>query len=126
MESVYPVSHADLNSAEGFLLLSPALPVGAVITAAYIEVSVAFEDNGVGGRAGSSTIRLGFEDIGNGDLLADSTLRDNFQIGTTELLGENTITIVDEPKPLAVIWTEKALVSALTAGSMDIFVEWNS
>lgn len=100
------------------------IPDNAIITQVFIDVTTTF----VGNVDDSSTIKMGIEDqdddtvaavaISNGANPWDAGIKAGIQVDTAA-----TMVKLSARRKLAVTWTSNA-DSALTAGSMDVFISW--
>ncbi len=126
------VLYSDLNTATTGVafLTGPTIPNNAIIKQVYYEVLTTFVDNGTAGNADSATIKLGIEDQDNDELAAvaisdggnpfDAGIHAGISVGTAA-----TMLKLSAARQLAVTWTAGTGDStALTAGSMDVFIEY--
>lgn len=117
------VAYSDLTDGSA-VLFGTAIPDNALIKKVWYYVNTTF----VGDTDDSSTIKMGLEDQDNDVLVAvaisaggnpfDAGGHDGVQDGA----GANMIKL-SAARQLAVTWTSNA-DSALTAGSMEVYVEW--
>jgi len=130
--SNFSVGFAALNAATTGVaaLFGTAIPDNAIIKQVYYDVVSTFIDNGTAGDADSATIKIGLEDQDNDVLAAvaisdggnpfDAGIHAGIQVGTAA-----TMIKLSAARQLAVTWTAGTGDStALTAGAMNVFVEW--
>lgn len=122
----YTIGFAALNTATtGVALLSgTAIAVGGIVVRSFIRVTTSFAGNGDSG----STIKVGVQDqAATGDVHASGALS-VYAAGLVEGVSTGTAAtmkpVSTSDKQLAVIWTIGGTDTALTAGSMDVYVEW--
>ncbi len=104
------------------LLSGAALPVGAIVTRSFIRVTASFTGNGDSG----STIKLGIQDQ-SVDVHASGALS-TYAAGMVEGVSTGTAAnmkiIATTAKQLAVTWTIGGTDTSLSAGSMDVYIEY--
>lgn len=126
------IGYAALNTATSGVKLNvgTAIPDNSIITRVFYEVLTTFADNGTAGDQDTSTLKLGIENqdddvkasvsIADGANAWDAGLHEGIQDGTAANMLK-----LSAARQLAVKWTAGSGDStALTAGSMDVFVEY--
>ena len=127
------VTFAELNAAgTGVALvlpLSKAIPDNAIIKQVWYNVLTTFADNGTAGDADTSTLSLGLNTnvdlkaavaISNGANPWDAGIGAGIPVGTAATMVKATA-----ERTLKCVWTAgTGNATALTAGEMDVFVEY--
>ena len=106
------------------VLFGTAIPDNAIITRTWYDVTTTF----AGDVDDSSTIKIGLEDQDNDVVaaIAISNVANPWDAGQAEGIQDGTaanMIKLTAARQLAVTWTSNA-DAALSAGSMDVFVEW--
>ncbi len=124
------VGYAALNSAgSGVALeLGSDIPDNAIIRQVYYDVRTTFADNGTAGDTDDSTISLGLNTgidvvaataISAGGNVFDAGIHAGIPTGAAANMVKLTAA-----RKLSATWTLAGDVTALTAGAMDVFVEY--
>lgn len=125
------VGFAQLNTAGTGVAVSlgTELPDNAIIKQVYYDVLTTFVDSGTAGNADTSTLSIGANT--NADLKAAVTIADgsnSWDAGLHAGIPVNTVATfvkTTAARNIKVVWTAgTGNATALTAGSMDIFVEY--
>jgi hypothetical protein len=120
----YTITAAQLvSSGSGVALLSGvALPVGAIVTRSFIHVSTSFAGNGDSG----STIKIGIQDqsVDVHASAALSTYSGGMVEGVSTGTAANMKIIATTAKQLAVTWTIGGTDTSLSAGLMEVYLEY--
>ncbi|CAB4149691.1 hypothetical protein UFOVP558_19 [uncultured Caudovirales phage] len=125
------VTFAQLNTATSGVALSlgVALPDKAIIRQVYYNVRTTFADSGTAGDADTSTLSIGANTnvdlkaavtIANGANAWDAGIGAGIPVGTAATMVKTTAA-----RNIKVVWTAgTGNATSLTAGAMDIFVEY--
>lgn len=122
----FTVGFAALNTATTGVaaLFGTAIPVGAIVVRSFIRSTTSFAGNGDSG----STLKVGLQDAAaTGDVHASGALS-VYAAGLVEGVSTGSAAtmkpVSTTAKQLAVIWTIGGTDTALTAGAMDVYVEY--
>lgn len=123
----YSIAYTDLTGAGTGVAFTTgtALPDNAIITRSWYEVTTTFAGDG----DDSSTIKIGLEDQDN-DVVAAVAIKtgtdwdEGFHEGIQDGTAAAFIKTTTATRQLAVTWTAVATDTTLTAGAMDVFVEY--
>lgn len=124
------VGFAAINAAGSGVALAvgSTLPINAVVKQVYYKVTTTFVDNGTAGNVGTTSMSLGLNT--NVDILAAVTIVSGtpWAVGVKAAIPINTVAtfvVATAARQLKVVRTAgTGDATALTAGAMDIFVEY--
>jgi len=132
LTKVASVGFAALNAATTGVgvVFGAFIPDNAIITSVWYDVTTTFVDNGSAGNVDTATLQIGLEDQDD-DVVAATTIAAGgniWDIGvrSTIVTGLTTTKLkLTAQRKIKVEWTAgSGDSSALTAGAMDVYVEW--